>query len=308
MAEVSIQPAKSEVGCIPKERSVSELLKTGYIVIDKPVGPSSHEVASYASKILGISKAGHTGTLDPNVSGVLVILLQDACKLTSFLPDRDKEYVCVMETNGRHTKKEVEEAFENFRGKIYQTPPIASAVARNLRIREIFSLGILEVEGKRILFRCKCEAGTYIRKLCVDAGLVLGSGGEMVELRRTFAMGIGEEKAVTLQELSDAFWRYKEKGDEEALRKIIRPMEELAGLRTASIIDSAIPKLLRGMDVRTEDLASIDADIQKNELCSVCTGKGELIAVAKALSSGKDIIEKEKDIAFDVERLIKTAV
>jgi len=290
------------------KRTIQDLLEYGFLVLDKPVGPSSHEASAYASKILGVKKAGHTGTLDANVSGVLVILLNSSCKVASYLSETDKSYVCVMQTGRPHTRAEVESAFENFRGKIYQTPPLASAVAKKLRIREIYSLEILEVQGRRILFECDCEAGTYIRKLCEDAGRVLGSCGSMVELRRTKAMGIGEDKAVTLQQLSDCYWLYKEKGDDTALRKIIRPIEELATLKRVVVKDSYIPAIVRGIDVKKSDASSIDSSIAKDDWAGLFNKDGALLAVAKSLL-GSGEIEKAKDdaVAFDLERVIRTA-
>lgn len=309
MAIITLAKQEPSLGTKPRERSVEQLLQTGFIAIDKPVGPSSHEVSAYASRILGLKKAGHTGTLDPNVSGVLVILLESSCKIASYLPDTDKEYACVMETNMQHAKAELEAAFENFRGKIYQTPPMASAVARRLRIREIYSLEILDEDERRVLFSCKCEAGTYMRKLCTDAGRVLGDGAEMVELRRTMAMGLHEKDSVNLQKLSDYWWLYKEKGDDSEIRKIIRPIEELCGLKKAVLLDGAVSRVLRGMDTRANDLAQIDSQIKAGELVALCTGKGELVAIAKAMvdASKAENAEGTKAV-LDVERLIRTSI
>jgi H/ACA ribonucleoprotein complex subunit 4 len=288
------------------KHAIDELLEYGFIVLDKPAGPSSHEAAAYAAKILGVKKAGHTGTLDPAVSGVLIVLLNSSCKVASYLTETDKSYVCVMQTGKAHTFAEVESAFDNFRGKIYQTPPLASAVARKLRIREIYSLKILEVQGRRILFSCDCEAGTYIRKLCEDAGRVLGSCGEMIELRRTKAMEIPEGKAITLQQLSDYYWLYKEKGEEHELRKIVRPIEELATLKKVVVKDSYIPGLRRGVDVRKSDTTFIEHSISKDERVGIYNEAGELLAVAKSLFDFAQIkAEPEEKVLFDLERVIR---
>jgi H/ACA ribonucleoprotein complex subunit 4 len=291
------------------KHSVQDLLEYGFLVLDKPVGPSSHEASAYAAKILGAKKAGHTGTLDANVSGVLVILHNSSCKVAAYLSETDKSYVCVMQTGRPHTKEEVESAFENFRGKIYQTPPLASAVAKKLRVREIHSLKILEAEGRRILFSCDCEAGTYMRKLCEDAGRVLGSCGEMLELRRTKAMGIGEDKAVTLQQLSDYYWLYKEKGDDTQLRNIIRPIEELAALRKVVVRDSYVPAIIRGINVKKQDAESMDKAIAKGDWVGIFNKDGTLLAVAKSLADFPAIASaKPDDVLFDLERVIRTAV
>jgi len=289
------------------KHSIQDLLEYGFLVLDKPAGPSSHEASAYASKILEVKKAGHTGTLDPNVSGVLIILLNSSCKVASYLQETDKSYVCVMQTGKPHTKKEVEDAFDNFRGKIYQTPPLASAVARKLRVREIYSLKLLEAEGRRVLFECDCEAGTYIRKLCEDAGRVLGSCGEMLELRRTKAMGVNESKAVTLQQLSDAYWLYKEKGIETELRKILRPIEELASFKKVVVKDSYIPAIVRGIDLKKADAESIDKSVAKDDLVGLYNEGGALLAVAKSLVDYAQIKDADsKAVLFDLERVIRT--
>jgi len=289
------------------KHTINELLEYGFLVLDQPPGPPSHEASAYASKILEVKKAGHTGTLDPNVSGVLIILLNSSCKVASYLQETDKSYICVMQTGRPHTKKEVEDAFDNFRGKIYQTPPLASAVARKLRVREIYSLKVLEAEGRRVLFECDCEAGTYIRKLCVDAGHVLGSCGEMLELRRTKAMGVSESKAVTLQQLSDAYWLYKEKGIDSELRKILRPIEELATFKKVVVTDSYIPKIVRGIDLKEKDSESIDKSIAKDDLVGLYNKDGALLAVAKAMLDFEEIKKaNESVVAFDLERVIRT--
>jgi H/ACA ribonucleoprotein complex subunit 4 len=284
------------------------LLEFGFIVLDKPAGPSSHEVSAYASKILGIPKAGHTGTLDPAVSGVLIVLLNSSCKVAHYLPETDKKYICVMETGRAHTRKEVEDAFEHFKGKIYQTPPLASAVAKRLRVREIYSLNVLEVEGKRILFECDCEAGTYIRKLCEDAGRVLGSCGEMVERRRTKAMGVSEENAITLQQLSDCYWLYKEKAVEANLRKVLHPIEELATLPKVVVADEYFTALLRGIDVKKSDVVALDDSIAKEALVGLFNEKGTLLAIATSLVDFSDVKEaKDCTVLFDIERVVRTS-
>jgi H/ACA ribonucleoprotein complex subunit 4 len=308
MATVRLSEEPAKIGVEPSKRTLAQLLAVGYVAIDKPVGPSSHEVAAYARSILRTAKVGHTGTLDPNVSGVLVVLLNDSCKAAAYLSETDKEYVCVMQTGRIHTREEIDKAFSLFHGKIYQTPPLESAVAKKLRIRTIHSLDVFEVEGRRVLFSCRCEAGTYIRTLCVDVGRVLGSGAEMAELRRTMAMGINEKECVTLQKLSDAQWLFSEKQDEKALRSHIRPLEDLAKLKRAAVLDAYIPKMLKGQDVPTAQLATLDDDIRKDEFAALTTQKGELVAIARALSSARDMLGGEKEIAFDVERLVRTSV
>ncbi|MDD1716171.1 MAG: RNA-guided pseudouridylation complex pseudouridine synthase subunit Cbf5, partial [Methanolinea sp.] len=177
--------------------------KDGILVLDKPRGPSSHQVTAWAGKILGCS-TGHAGTLDPAVSGVLVVMLGRAVRLAPVLLAEEKEYIALLRLHADTSRASLEEAASGFTGRIYQRPPRRSAVARNLRIRNIHSMEILGTDGRLALLRISCEAGTYIRSLCHHLGLAAGTGGHMQELRRIRSGAFGEEDAVTLHTLKDA--------------------------------------------------------------------------------------------------------
>jgi len=152
----------------PSKRSIEELLENGIVIVDKPSGPTSHQVTAWVKEILHIDKAGHGGTLDPNVTGVLPIALQNATKVIGLMHGAMKEYVCVMRLHGEVSKKKLKETMKNFIGKIWQMPPKEAAVKRQLRQRRIYYLNIIEVDGKDVLFKVGCEGGTYIRVLCKD--------------------------------------------------------------------------------------------------------------------------------------------
>jgi len=154
-------------GCIPEERSIPELINYGCVTINKPQGPTSHQISDYVQKILEIKKAGHPGTLDPNVTGCLPVILKDATKLTHSLLKAGKEYICLMYIHKKVSQAKIQKAMKMFIGKITQLPPIKSAVKRQERQREIYYLEILEIKGQNVLFKVGCEAGTYIRKLCL---------------------------------------------------------------------------------------------------------------------------------------------
>ena len=170
------------------------VIPSGILVIDKTRGPSSHQVTAWVGKMLGVH-VGHSGTLDPQVSGVLLVMLGRAVRLAPLLLQHRKEYVCLMRLHGDTTRKRLEEVMEEFTGRIYQRPPRRSAVARNLRIRTIHSLTILDIEERLVLFRVTCDAGTYIRSLCHHVGLALGTGAHMQELRRTKSGAFNESDA-----------------------------------------------------------------------------------------------------------------
>lgn len=292
-----------KLGKAPSQRSLEEALEFGVVCIDKPRGPSSHEVSAFVKKILHVKKTGHTGTLDPDVSGVLPVLLNQSCKASHFLGETSKQYVCVMKAGKNVDKKELETAFSRFRGKIYQTPPIASAVARKLRVREVYSLDILEVQGNLVLFSVACEAGFYVRNLVFDVGEVLGIKAEMIELRRTRAGVLSEEKCVALQELSDYHWLWREKSMDD-LKKFIIPIEDFVALKKVIASDDCLRPISTGANLAVPGIVALDEKIEKNETVGIFTGKGELVTIATALMSFNEIKNSEKGIAFDIERVI----
>ena len=172
---------------IAQQLTIDELLQKGVINLDKPAGPTSHEVAAWVKRILHIKKAGHIGTLDPKVTGVLPILLQDATRAVGALANLPKEYVCVLHLHKTVPDPLVWDILREFTVVLYQRPPLKSAVRRQIRKREIYYIDVLERQGNDVLFKVGCEAGTYIRKLCHDVGEALGVGAHMQELRRTKA-------------------------------------------------------------------------------------------------------------------------
>ena len=214
-------------GKAPSERTVRELLQNGFIILDKPAGPSSHQVVAWVKEILDIEKAGHGGTLDPAVTGVLPVALGDAARALQVLLVAGKEYIALMKLHKQVDEKKIREACRSFVGQISQMPPLRSAVKRVRRTREEYYLEILEIHGTEVLFRVGCEAGTYIRTLCVDIGKKLGCGAQLAELRRTRVGNITEATAVTLQDIKDAYVFWKEEGDETELRRKILSMERL---------------------------------------------------------------------------------
>ncbi len=299
-----IYKEQGKLGVSPQQRSVEQALEHGVICIDKPRGPSSHEVSAFVRKILNIKKTGHTGTLDANVSGVLPVLLNQSCKASHFLGETSKTYVCVMRTSEPVSESDLEKVFSRFRGEIYQTPPLASAVAKKLRVREVFDLKLLETSGCDVLFTVSSEAGFYVRNLVFDVGEVLGIKTEMLELRRTKAGPLSEDKCVTLHELSDYYWLWKENGKEEMLRKAIISIEDFVALKKVVASDDCLRAISTGANLAIPGIVSIDETIKKSERVGIFTGKGELVAVATALMQFSEIKNSAKGMAFDIERVI----
>ncbi|MEM1697220.1 MAG: RNA-guided pseudouridylation complex pseudouridine synthase subunit Cbf5, partial [Thermofilaceae archaeon] len=231
----------SSYGKRPEERSVEELLEFGAVNLDKPPGPSSHEIVAWLRRITGIEKIAHAGTLDPKVTGVLPILLNRSIKVVPFLLAEDKEYVGVMRLHGDADEDEVKRVVSMFKGPVYQRPPLRSAVKRALRVRRIYDVKVLEVAGRDVLFWMWCEAGTYIRKFCHDVGILLGVGAHMQELRRIRSGSLREEESVTLHDVADAFAAWREDGNEDYIRRAVIPVERVVEhLPRIVVRDSAV--------------------------------------------------------------------
>lgn len=213
----------------------------GIILINKEKGCTSHDVV-YKVKKLTNSKVGHTGTLDPNATGVLPLLIGEATKISKYLINHDKEYEVVLELGKKTStadvegevikekevpaeifeKQHVKEILKTFIGKQEQVPPIYSAIKVNgkklyeyarkgqevklePRKIEIYNIELLNInkDEKQISFRVKCSKGTYIRSLCEDIAEKLGTVGFMKELKRTVVGDFKIENAITVEELKE---------------------------------------------------------------------------------------------------------
>ncbi len=259
---------------------------SGLLVIDKPRGPSSHQVTAWAGEILGVP-VGHAGTLDPGVSGVLVVMLGNAVRLAPILLSENKEYVCSLRTHGEVSPDQMRSVLREFTGRVYQRPPRKSAVARNLRIRTIQDIELLDFHGRSFLLRIGCDAGTYIRSLCHHVGLALGTGAHMEELRRTVSGSFGERDAVTLQQLNDAA-AGAEQGDPGALDRMIRsPLEALGGIPRITVRDSAVDAVCHGAVLARAGLAGGE-EFERGSTVVMVTVNGELIGLGRALVSSRD--------------------
>jgi tRNA pseudouridine55 synthase len=254
----------------PDERDVQSLLSFGVVNLDKPPGPSAHQVTGWVRDAVNdalaggvgsdaaetdgserspqISGAAHAGTLDPKVTGCLPILLGEATRLAQVFLEGTKEYVAVLELHGP-APSDLETIVGEFEGNLYQKPPRKSAVSRRLRTREIYELDVLEVTNRQALLRIRCESGTYIRKLCHDIGLALGTGAHMGHLRRTATDPFDDRTLVTMEELVDAL-AWATEGDDSSLREVVAPAERaLQHLPRVTIAPSAAEQVAHGAPV-----------------------------------------------------------
>ncbi len=171
-------------------------------------------------RILRCEKTGHSGTLDPKVTGCLIVCIDRATRLVKSQQGAGKEYVCVVRFHSAlpEGEKSFARGLETLTGALFQRPPLISAVKRQLRIRTIHESKLIEYDDKRHLgvFWVSCEAGTYIRTLCVHLGLLLGVGAHMQELRRVRSGAMGEnDDVVTMHDVLDAQWVYDNQRDGE---------------------------------------------------------------------------------------------
>ncbi|CAA9990430.1 H/ACA ribonucleoprotein complex subunit 4, putative [Plasmodium knowlesi strain H] len=297
------------MGNSPYSRNLEEYLKYGIINLDKPSNPSSHEVVSWIRKILRCEKTGHSGTLDPKVTGVLLVCLNRATRLVKSQQESGKEYVCVCKFHSKpKSLEEVKLVLNNFHGAIFQRPPLICAVKRQLRVRTIYDSKLLDFDDANnvCVFWVKCQAGTYIRTLCEHIGLLLGVGAHMQELRRVKSGNMTEyDNMCTLHDILDAQHVYDTTGDESYLRKIITPLEKLLiNFPRIVIKDSAVNAICYGAKLTIPGVLRFDNNIDVNSEVVLMTTKGEAVALAIAQMTSSVIATVDHGVVSLTKRVI----
>ncbi|BBL45424.1 tRNA pseudouridine(55) synthase TruB [Nanobdella aerobiophila] len=293
-------------GSDPWNRPINILLKYSIINLDKPKGPTSHQVSGWIKNILK-EKVGHSGTLDPKVTGVLPIGVGRATKILKLLLEAGKEYIAWMHIHKDINEDLVFDTLKKFQGDIIQKPPLKSAVKKIPRNRKIYCIKVLEVDSRDWLLQVSTEAGVYIRKLIDDIGKSLGTKAHMQQLRR---VRVGELKErgkyplVTLQDIIDSIYFYNNEKNEKYIRKVFLPPEIAADhLKKVWIHDSAVNSITYGSNLFVKGISKLYSNINKNDLVAIFTLKNEIVAVGNALMSSKEIIESEKGVAIDIEKV-----
>jgi tRNA pseudouridine55 synthase/H/ACA ribonucleoprotein complex subunit 4 len=273
----------------------------GFIVIDKPKGPTSHQIDFWLREIVSEKKVGHIGTLDPGASGVLVMALGAAVKLIDIAHEFPKEYIAVMKLHGDFDVEKLSQTIHDFTSEIWQIPPMRSAVARNLRKRKIHEMEIMEISERDVLLRIKCESGTYIRTLCTDIGYMVCFGGQMAELRRTLTGPFTESNACTLQDVSDAF-KLRKEGNEELWSRVFLPMDFLFRDTPKIVVkNSAIDNLSHGSDLFPGGIKAFIGNPRRNERVVLISDSNKLIATGTMLVSYDEIADVK---VVDVDRVL----
>lgn len=274
---------------------------SGVLVVDKPVGMTSHDVVQFIRRGTKINRAGHTGTLDPRASGVLVVLVGPAVRLSEFVAASDKRYQAVLkfgettntyDSEGEITSRrpvdisyeELEEALKGFIGEVEQTPPVFSAlkikgkrayelaregkeVEMEPRMITVHSLELLDWDPPEAVIDIQCSSGTYVRSLASDLGEVLGSGATLVGLRRTKNGQFGLRDAVSLRRIEEAF----QNGD--WYKYLIPAAEALGDWHTIILEVPQIDEVTHGHRIPAE------AGLEPGMMARAVSEDGELVAL-----------------------------
>ena len=293
--------------------------------IIKPTGMTSHDVVSAVRKILNIKKVGHTGTLDPDASGVLPICIGKATKVSELILNKDKSYICELtlgittdtyDSSGEilqkvegfnFTSDEIQKAFDTQKGHINQLPPMYSALKVNgkrmcdlvrsgrsdeinLKVRPVHikELNILSIRENKIMFYVKCSKGTYVRSICYEIGKALGCGGHMSFLLRTSSGKFNLENGITLEDL-------KEYKDNNKLDNYLYDIDYvLSNFNKVTIHENAIRYYINGGII--DDKRFIEKDFNENDELVRVYSLEEFIGIGK-------IIRKDNTISLKSDKL-----
>jgi H/ACA ribonucleoprotein complex subunit 4 len=287
----------------PPDPVAARIASGAFLLLDKPRGPSSHQVTAWARDLLGVERAGHAGTLDPNVSGLLWVGVGPALKLLPLVLEFPKRYVGVIALHASVPAREFERAIAEFTGPVYQTPPVRSAVRRERRVRTIHRLDLIESEGNHRVIDVVADSGTYIRTLAVDLGDALGVGGHLEELRRVATGPFDETRAVSLTQLADAV-ASRAAGDAGPLLALLRPIEEVwREFPTIVVKDAAASAVAHGAGLARGGILSQPKNFSKGARVVLVNRAGELIATGVARCDASEIGGTEHGWVVDATRV-----
>lgn len=281
-------------GTVPDERTLEQRLASGFILVDKPAGPTSHQLAAWARDLLGLDRLGHGGTLDPFATGVLPLMAGRCMKITNKILKHKKTYIAVFRFRTMPDEADLKTTIASLTGRIYNVPPEVSAVKVQVRTRTIHAFELLDVEGNDAVARISCDAGTYIRTMARDMGLLLNTPVTLKELRRETSGMFDLNDCVTMDQLADAVWLWKECGQEEALKAIVHPIEKLlVDVPRCQVKDSAVAALAYGAPLLLPGLISIPKGLKKGTELMVSSLKEEAVGFVKLKADSNDIIAME---------------
>ena len=282
----------------PENLTIEQRLSSGFILLDKPPGPTSHQIASWVRDLLGLERLGHGGTLDPFATGVLPLMAGKSMKLTKGILKTDKTYIAVLKFAQETNAEALNDVIDKLTGRIYNVPPEISAVKVQVRTRKIYSFELIESTSKQAIVKIACEAGTYIRTIARDMGLLLGYNVELKELRRENSGRFNLMDCVTLQEIADAVWLWKECDNSTALEKIIHPTEKLLLDKPYIIVkDSAASALCHGAPLLRPGLIEVSDKLSNGLEVAAFTSKNEVVGIVKM---SKDFTEISNETSGEI--------
>jgi H/ACA ribonucleoprotein complex subunit 4 len=270
-------------GCNPYDRSLGELLECGVIIIDKPPGPTSHQLTAWARNLLGIARIGHGGTLDPFATGLLTLLCGRATRLTAVLLQKPKRYIAVLRFKDEVDKDRISGLLDSLTGETYNVPPKESAVKVQVRTRVIRLAQLVDVDDASRVFIVSfhCDAGTYVRTLAKDIGLLMGTGCELLELHREGTGGFDDSMACTMQQLTDAAFLWREHDEDRGLARILVPVESiLDDLPRIVVKDGEVAALSHGAPLARPGVVSAPKGLPVGSSALISSLKGEVVALA----------------------------
>ena len=279
-------------GCHPNNRTISELLDSGIVLINKPAGPTSHQLTAWARNLLGLNRLGHGGTLDPFATGLLTLLCGKATKITNIVLSSNKSYTAVLKFADTVTKEELIVILNELTGEVFNVPPKDSAVKVQVRTRMVFSNKLLDLDdnGKLAIIQISCNAGTYVRTLAKDIGLIIGTKCDLIELHRDTTGSFEEGMACTMHQLTDAVFLWNNQGDDKGLKKLISPIESILGnLPRAYVKDGAASAVSHGAPLARPGLVRIEKGIKKGDTIIIMSVKEEAVAIATLELNSDDL-------------------
>ena len=277
-------------GTSPDDRTLEQCLASGFILVDKPAGPTSHQLAAWARDLLGLDRLGHGGTLDPFATGVLPLMTGRCMKITNKILKHQKTYIAVFRFRTMPEINDLKATMATMTGRIYNVPPEVSAVKVQVRTRTIHAFELLDTDGQDAVARITCDAGTYIRTMARDMGLLLNTPVSLKELRRENSGMFDLNDCITMDQLADAVWLWKECGQPEALNAIVHPIEKLlVDVPRCTVKDSAVAALSYGAPLLRPGLVSIPAGLKKGTELLVTSLKEEAVGFVKLKADSDDI-------------------
>jgi tRNA pseudouridine55 synthase len=293
------------VAAAPLPVAVEERIRAGaFLLVDKPRGPSSHQVAAWVRDLLRVPTAGHAGTLDPQVSGLLWVGVGPALKLLPLMLEFPKRYIALVTLHAAPAPRELSRVLSEFEGPIYQTPPVRSAVKRERRVRRVHHLKLLERTGPDLLLDVTADSGTYVRTLAVDLGEALGIGGHLAELRRIGTGPFREASAVSLADIADAV-ALAETGGTSTLERLLRPMEEVwREFPSVVLKDGAAAAVAHGAGLARGGIQSVARPFSAGNYVVLLSRTNELLAFGRATFGSDELNAQRHGWVIEAERVL----